>query len=171
VVFFFFGLFFHFLIRYFLHLHFKCYPKSPLYPLPALLPNQATPSSWPWHSTILGHMIFAQPRASPPIDGQLGHPLLHIQLKTQFCRELDRSYCWSTYRIADPFISLGTISSFFFRGPVFHPINECKHPLLYLPGTGIASQRLTFLMYISHTLLASLLLPYLNKTNSTGFLS
>jgi len=22
-------------------------------------------------------------------------------------------------------------------GPVFHPIDDCEHPLLYLPGTGI----------------------------------
>jgi hypothetical protein len=28
-------------------------------------------------------MIFARPRASLPIDGQLGHPLLHMQLETQ----------------------------------------------------------------------------------------
>ena len=25
-------------------------------------------------------------------------------------------------------------------GPVIHPIDDCEHPLLYLPGTGIASQ-------------------------------
>ena len=25
-------------------------------------------------------------------------------------------------------------------GPVFHHIDDCEHPLLYLPGTGIASQ-------------------------------
>jgi hypothetical protein len=44
--------FFQFLIRYFLHLHFKCYPKSPLYPpLPHLLPYPPTPTSWPWRST------------------------------------------------------------------------------------------------------------------------
>jgi hypothetical protein len=30
----------------------------------------------------------------------------------------------------------------FFRGPVFHPIDDCEHPLLYLPGTGIASQEI-----------------------------
>ena len=29
----------------------------------------------------LGHMIFTRPRASPPIDGWLGHPLLHMQLE------------------------------------------------------------------------------------------
>jgi hypothetical protein len=25
-------------------------------------------------------------------------------------------------------------------GPVFHPIDDCEHPLLCLPGSGIASQ-------------------------------
>ena len=59
--------------RYFLHLHFKCYPESPLYTPSTLLPNPPTPSSWPWHSPVLGHMIFTRPKASPPIDGQLGH--------------------------------------------------------------------------------------------------
>jgi hypothetical protein len=29
----------NFFIRYFLHLHFKCYPESPLFPPLALLPN------------------------------------------------------------------------------------------------------------------------------------
>ena len=72
-------------IKYF-HLHFKCYPKSPLYPPHALLPYPPTPTSWPWHSPVLGHMIFAVPRASPPIDGQLSHPLLHMQLRTQALR-------------------------------------------------------------------------------------
>jgi hypothetical protein len=76
-------MFIGFFIRYFLHLHFKCYPKSPLYPPPTLLPNPLTPASWPWHSPVLEHMIFPRPRASHPIDGQLGHPLLHMQLETQ----------------------------------------------------------------------------------------
>jgi hypothetical protein len=49
------------------------------------------------------------------------------------------SYCWSFYRVADPFSSLGIFSSSFFRGPVFDPIDDCEHRLLYLPGTGIAS--------------------------------
>jgi hypothetical protein len=49
-------------IRYFLHLHFKCYPKSPLYPTPALLPYPHTPTSWPWSSPVLRHIKFAIPR-------------------------------------------------------------------------------------------------------------
>ena len=74
-----------FFIGYFLYLHFKCYPLS-WFPLqkppipcpltlltnPLLLPGPAIPLYW------VGHMIFTRPRASPPIDGQLGHPLLHI---------------------------------------------------------------------------------------------
>jgi hypothetical protein len=136
---------FSFFNRYFLHLHFKCYPQSPLYPPPALLSNPSTPASWPWHSPVLGHMIYPRPSASPTIDGQLGHPLLHMQLETQALGVgggvLVSSYCCSSYRVADPFSSLGTFTSFFNRSPVFHPIDDCEHPLLYLPGTGIASQK------------------------------
>jgi hypothetical protein len=47
--------------------------------------------------------------------------------------------------VADPFSSLGTFSSSFFRGPGFHPIDDCEHKLLYLPGTGIASQETAIL--------------------------
>ncbi|EDL00036.1 mCG146956 [Mus musculus] len=39
-----------FLIRYFPHLHFQCYPKSPPYPPPTPLPYLPTPTFWPWHS-------------------------------------------------------------------------------------------------------------------------
>ena len=124
---------FLFFIRYFLHLHFKCYSKSLLYPPPALLPNPPTPTSWPWHSPVLGHMIFERPRASPPIDGWLGHPLLHMQYTDTALGGgvLISSYRCSSYRVADPFSSLGTFSSSFIRGPVFHLIDDCEHPLLY----------------------------------------
>jgi hypothetical protein len=122
-------------IRYFLHLNFKCHSQIPLYPSPALLPNSPTPASWPWHSPVLGHMIFTKPRASPPIDG---HPLLHMQLETQLLGGVVvSSYRCYFYRVADPFSSLGTFSSSFIKGSVFHPIDDCEHPLLYLPGIGI----------------------------------
>jgi hypothetical protein len=49
--------------------------------------------------------------------------------------------CCSTYRIADPFSSLGAFSSFSIGGPVSHLIDDCEHPLLYLPGTGIPSYK------------------------------
>jgi hypothetical protein len=50
------------------------------------------------------------------------------------------SYRCSSYRVADPFSSLGIFFSSFSRGPVFHPIDDCEHPLLNLPGIGIDSQ-------------------------------
>jgi hypothetical protein len=70
-----FFLVFCFLIRYFLDLHLKFYPLS-WFPLqkpdvPSLLPlltNTPTPTSWPWHSPIMGHITFTEPRASSPID-------------------------------------------------------------------------------------------------------
>jgi hypothetical protein len=48
-----------------------------------MLPNPPTCASWPWHSPILGHMNLEIPSASPSINGQLDHPLLHMQLETQ----------------------------------------------------------------------------------------
>ena len=50
-----------FFFGYFLHLHFKCYPKSSLYPPPALLSYTLTPTSWPWLSPVLEHIKFAKP--------------------------------------------------------------------------------------------------------------
>jgi hypothetical protein len=51
------------------------------------------------------------------------------------------SYCCSNYRVTDPFSSLGTFSCSSIGDPVIHPIDDCEHPLLYLPGTGIASHK------------------------------
>ena len=90
-------------------------------------------------------MIFARPRASPLIDGRLGYPLLHMQLETQLWGVLVSSYCCSFYRAADPFSFLGTFSSSFVGDPVLSPVNGCEHPLLYLPGTGRASQETAIL--------------------------
>jgi hypothetical protein len=52
-----------FFIRYFLYIHFKCYPESFLYPPPAVLPYPLTPTSWPWHSPVLEHIKSAIPRS------------------------------------------------------------------------------------------------------------
>ena len=110
--------------------------KSPI-PYPPSSPP--TPASWPWHSPALGHMTIERLRATPPINGQLGHPLLHMQLETQALGVLVSSYCCSSYIVADSLSSLGAFSSFFIGGPVFHLIDDCEHPFLYLPGTGISS--------------------------------
>jgi hypothetical protein len=145
---------FCFFIRYFLHLHFKCYPKSSLNTPPALLSNPPTPASGPWHSPVLGHIIRARPRSSPPNDGQLGHLLLHMQLEAPALGVLATSYCCSTYRVSDSFSFLDTFPSSSIGGPVVHPIDDCEHPLLYLPGTGIASQERLYQGPVSKILLA-----------------
>jgi|UPI00001C4523 uncharacterized membrane protein len=64
-----------------------------------------------------------------------------MQLETRALRVLVSSYCCSTYRVADPFSSLGAFSSFSIGGPMFHLVHDCEHPPLYLPGTGIASYK------------------------------
>ena len=98
-----------------------------------------SPTSWPWNSPVQEHIQFARPRDPSPNDGWLGHPLLHMLLETLVLGILVSSYCCSTYSIADPFSSLATFSCSSIRGPVFHTIDNCEHPLLYLPGTVIAS--------------------------------
>ena len=62
-----------------------------------------------------------------------------MQLETQALGVLVSSSCCSTYRVADLFSSLCAFFRFSIGGPVFHLIDDCEHPLLYLPGTGIAS--------------------------------
>ena len=80
--------------------------------------------------------------ASLSTDDQLGHLLIHMQLETRALGGgvLVSSYCCSTYRVADPFSSLGNFSSSSIGGPVIHPIADCEHPLLCLLGPGIVSQ-------------------------------
>jgi hypothetical protein len=130
-------------------------PLKTTYPLPLpLLTNSPTSASWPWHSLILGHRTFTGPKASPPTDDRLGHPLLHMQIEPQVppCvffgwwfspRELWRvlvsSYCCYSYGSANPFSSLGTFSGSFIGDLVLHPMDGYEHPLLCLSGTGRAS--------------------------------
>jgi hypothetical protein len=140
---FYFLLFSYYLNKFLLYMLFiyisNAIPKS-LYPPHTLLLNPLTPASWPWHSTVLGHIIFARTWAFPSNDGKLGCHLLHIQLETRALGLLVSSYCCSTYRVTDPFGSLGTFSSSSIGGPMFHLIDDCEHPLLYLPAKVIASQ-------------------------------
>jgi hypothetical protein len=63
-----------------------------------------------------------------------------MQQETGALGVLVSSYCYSSYRDAEPFNSLCTFSSAFLGGSEFHPIADCEHPLLCLRGPGIASQ-------------------------------
>jgi hypothetical protein len=50
------------------------------------------------------------------------------------------SYCCPSYGAANPFSSFGSFSSSSIGDPVLSPMIGCKHPPLYLSGTGRASQ-------------------------------
>jgi hypothetical protein len=135
--------YFLFFIRYLFHLHFQCYPKSP--------PPAPPPAPPLTHSHFLA-LAFPCTEADKvcmingplfPLMERLGHLLLHMQLETQALGGegvLVSSYCCSTYRVADPFSSLGTFSSSPIGDPVIHLIANCEHPLLCLLGPGIVSQ-------------------------------
>jgi hypothetical protein len=102
-----------------------------------------------WDTLCDGSLIWLSPErlcqslpdaCSQPLDWARGFLMEELDGIEQALGVLVSSYCCSTYRVADPFSSLGTFSSFSIGGPVFHPIDDCEHQLLYLPGTGIASQ-------------------------------
>jgi hypothetical protein len=105
-------------------------------PVLRYLPAQST-------ETLAGRGIspsLLSPLHTPIPHSMLGHLLLHMQLETRALGVLVSSYCCFSYRVADPFSSLGTFFSSSIWVPVFHPIDDCEHPLLYLAGTSIASQ-------------------------------
>jgi hypothetical protein len=84
-------------IRYFLHLHFKCYPESPLYPRHPLLPFPPTSTSWPWCSPVLGYIKFARPRVLSEFHW------FHFNLwETLWCI---KNYCWSQAMVVHAFNS------------------------------------------------------------------
>jgi hypothetical protein len=139
-----------FLIRYFLFSQFlldiyfiyisNAISKVPYTCLTPLL-YIPTPTSWPWCPPVLGHIKFARARGlSSQWWPTRPSSATYAARDTSSGGVLVSSYCCSTYRVAGPFSSLGTFSSSSIGGPVFHPIDDCEHPLLYLPGTGIASQ-------------------------------
>ena len=103
-------------------------------------PSIASPHSAPQHThshflalalPYTGAQNLCKTKGLSPIDGRLGHPLLHRQLETGALGVLASSYCCSSYGAADSFSSLGTFSSFFIGDSVFHSIDDCEHPLFF----------------------------------------
>jgi hypothetical protein len=116
--------------------------KSPIPSCP--LPYPLTPTSWPWHSPVLRYIKFARPRGLS-FHWWPTRPSSDLYAATDMSSRgvLISSYCCSTYRIADPFSSLGTFSSSSIGGPVIHPTADCEYPLLCLLGRSIVSQETT----------------------------
>jgi hypothetical protein len=123
-------------------------------PLP-LLTNPPTTTSLSWHSPTLGHWAFSGQKTSPPIDDQLGHPLLYMQLEPwvrpcvpfhwwfspwEALGVLVSSYCCSSYEAANPaahwVLSLATTLG----DLLLNPTVGFEDPLLYLTSTGEDSQ-------------------------------
>jgi hypothetical protein len=117
-------------IRYFLHLHFKCYPRHPPCPAPQSTHSHCLSLAFAYTGSfnlsktkgLSSHWWPNRPSYATYAtrDTGLGGGGLLVS-----------SYCCSSYKVADPFRSLCTFSSSFIRGPVFHPIDDCEHPLLY----------------------------------------
>jgi hypothetical protein len=130
-------------------------PPLILSPFP-LLTSTPTPASWPWHSPTLGRRTFTGPRASPPIDDWLGHPLLHMKLEPWIPLCVFFGWCfsprefwgyWLVYIVAlhmgqqNPSASwVLSLFSSFIGDTVLSPMDGCEHLLLYLSGTGRGSQ-------------------------------
>jgi hypothetical protein len=131
--------FFHFLLGIFLIYISNAIPKAP-HTQPPQLPYPPTPPFWPWRSPVLGHIKFACPMGlsfqwwptRPSFDTYAA--------RVKSSGVLVSSLCCSTYRVADPFSSLGTFSSSSIGSPVIHSLADCEHPLLCLLGPGIVSQ-------------------------------
>jgi len=60
------------------------HPPSPCFSEGVFPKHQPTPASLPWHSPTMEHQTFTGLRASPSIDAQQGHPLIHMQLEPWF---------------------------------------------------------------------------------------
>jgi hypothetical protein len=106
--------------------------KSPIPSHP--LPYPPTPTFWPWHSPVLGHIKFASPMGLSFQWWPTRSSFDTYAARVKSSRVLVSSYCCSTYRVADPFSSLGTFSSSSIGGLVIHPIADCEDPLMCLLG-------------------------------------
>ena len=112
-------------------------PQKP--PIPPTTYPSSTATSWPWHSPVMRHIKFARPMSLSFHWWPTRPSSETYAARDKSSGVLVRSYC-STYRVADPFSSLGIFSSSSIGGPEIHPIADCEHPLLYLLGPGIVSQ-------------------------------
>jgi hypothetical protein len=130
---------FLFLLGIFLIYISNAIPKVP-HTLPPQLPYPPTPTFWPWHSPVLGHIKFASPIGLSSQWWPTRPSFDTYAARVKSLGVLVSSYCCSTYRVADSFSSLGTFSSSSIGSPVIHPIADCEHPLLCLLGPGLVSQ-------------------------------
>jgi hypothetical protein len=144
-----------FLKRYFLYLHFKCYPHSS-FSLKTPYPMHSPPTHQPTHSHIL---VLGLPytgasnlhrtkdlsshwcpttlsSATYAVGGLSMYTLWLVVYSLLTLGSLVCSYCCSSYGAANLVRSLGPFSSSSIEDPVLSPMVGCEHPLLYLSDTG-----------------------------------
>jgi hypothetical protein len=125
--------FLFFIFKYFLLGIFLIYISNAIPKVPhtlLTLPYPPTPTFWPWRSPVLGHIKFAWPMGLSFQWWPTRPSSATYAARDKSSGVLVSSYCCFTYRVADPFSSLGTFSSSSIGGPVIHPIADCEHPLL-----------------------------------------
>ena len=96
------------------------------------------------------NQAFTGPRVFSPIDDWQGCPLLHMELEPWVVpwvlfgwwfspwdlRGLVGWNCCSSFGVTNPFSSFRSYSNSFIGHPVLGPVVGCKHPCLYLSGSG-----------------------------------
>jgi hypothetical protein len=130
------------------------------------------PTHLPSHSPTLGNPAFTGPRASPPIDAQQSHSLLHMRLEPwvlpciligwwfspwELWRRWDLIgwYCCSSCGAVNPFSSFSSFSNSSIGDPpsVLSPMVGWEHLPLCLSGSGRASQETDRSGFCQHALL------------------
>jgi hypothetical protein len=102
--------------------------QKPPIPSPPHFPTHPFPFFWPWRSPVLGHIKFVCPMGLS-LQWWLTRPSFDTYAaKDKSSRVLVSSYCCSTYRVADPFSSLGNFSSSSIRDRVTHPSAYLLNP-------------------------------------------
>jgi hypothetical protein len=114
-----------FLLRIFLITFPMLSQKSPITPPP--LPYPPIPIFWPWRSPVLGHIKFVCPMG---LSFQWWPTRSSFDTYAAIVKSsvvLVSSECCSTYRVVDPFSSLGTFSNSSIGSLVIHPIADGHH--------------------------------------------
>ena len=95
-------------------------PKVP-YTLPApLLPYPPTPTSWPWHSPVLGHIKFARPRglSSQWWPTRPASDILNQQSRTEWIKDDSQVFNLSIQRAENWFMQIGGMRGWTLSGRI-----------------------------------------------------
>jgi hypothetical protein len=164
-------------IENFIYVRFHCYTLSQFPPQKTPIPSSfllflwacspthpPTPASLLVHYPTLRHQAFTGPRASSPIDAWQAtfcyiygwsHVSLHVYSLVGGL--VSQSSSWlillSSYRAANPFSSSSPFSNSSIGDPVISSMVGFENRLLYMSGSGRASQKTAISGFCQHVLL------------------